>query len=122
MKIVYRISQGLVWIANQLIEYGTPTSPSYYPLYRPVDTVAPNEKWACGAYSLEGLRSFVEQDGPNGFGATATVKWLISDEGWKSFNDMTMNEVRRELAMIGIDMEDEDELPQRLTHTGANDE
>jgi hypothetical protein len=101
-----KVAKALVWLANWLVKYGD--TPSVWPLYRPVDSAAPGEKWACGAYSLEGLRSLVEQDGPDGFGARATVKWLIGDEGWRSVADMDLTELRRTLAMSGIDMDDQE--------------
>ena len=62
-------------------------------------------KYACGAYSYEGLKSLVEQDGPEGFGATCTVAWLIGEDGWKDVADMDPIEARRELAMSGIDLD-----------------
>lgn len=96
----------LVKLANLLVK--APDSPHRYPYYRPIDTYIPGigHKYSCGAYSYEGLKSLVEQDGPEGFGATATVKWLISEEGWKDVADMSPRELRRTLAMSGIDLDD----------------
>lgn len=108
MKFRSKIAVFLVNIANLLVYSKHPTGPSHYPYYRPVDTYMPGigHKYSCGAYSYEGLKGLVEQDGPEGFGASATVKWLIGIEGWKDVADMDPTQLRRELAMTGIDMED----------------
>jgi hypothetical protein len=87
VKLKYRLANYLVWVANNLVRSSVATSPGRYPLYRPVDQTLPGKN-QCGAYSLEGLESLVKQDGPNGFGATATVKWLIGDEGWVNLADL----------------------------------
>lgn len=105
-KLRFKISRGLVWFANRLVKGQLL---SQWPYYRPVDSSDPEltgSKYACSAYSYEGLKSLTEQDGPNGFGTTATIKWLISDEGWKDFADMSIKEIRRELAKSGIDLDD----------------
>jgi hypothetical protein len=107
-KLKYKLSLKLVWLANLLVN-DKGSTPATWPRFRAVDS--PDEaltgsKYACAAYSYEGLKSLTEQDGPNGFGATATIKWLISDEGWKDTSDMSMNEIRRDLAMSGIDLEE----------------
>src|SRR5262249_37155519 len=77
-----RTADVLVALANRLIRKWTCQAPAVWPLYRPVDIAMPEitgSKWQSGAYSYEHLRSLVEQDGPDGFGATATVRWLLSD-------------------------------------------
>lgn len=105
-KIQYRLAEFLVTMANRLI--ANDNSPRRKPYYRPVDTYIPGigHEFSCSAYSYEHLKSLVEQDGPNGFGATATIKWLISEEGWVKAEDMDPIELRRALAMNGIDIED----------------
>lgn len=92
-KLRYKVAGKLVWVANNLVRSNVATTPGSYPLYRPVDQTAPGEKWACGAYSLEGLRSLVSQgDGD------MTVEFLISDEGWQTIDTPKMaQEVADEL-------------------------
>lgn len=109
MKIRYKVAKGLVWAANRLMK--DKNLPGYWPYYRPIDTYMEGigHEFSCGAYSYEGLKSLVEQDGPEGFGARATIKWLIGIEGWKKIEDMSPREVRRTFAMSGIDMEDTNE-------------
>lgn len=106
MSTRYRLSKALVWVANRLVH--NLDLPHKAPYYRPVDTYMPGigHKYSCGAYSYEGLKSLVEQDGPKGFGARATVKWLIGEDGWRDVADIDPKQLRRELAMSGIDMED----------------
>lgn len=106
-KFKHKLAEKLVWLANRLIR-NTNQPPAFWPLYRPVDSPMPGigHKYACAAYSYEGLKSLVEQDGPNGFGASVTVKWLISEEDWKDVADMDPTELRRTLAMSGLDMEE----------------
>jgi len=100
-----KIASGLVRLANMLVS--KPDSPHRQPYYRPVDTPMSGlgHEMACGAYSYEHLKSLVEQDGPDGFGATATIKWLIGSEGWVKVKDMEPRELRRTLAMSGIDLD-----------------
>lgn len=104
-KLQNKLARCLVAIANHLIKKN---QLSHYPVYRPVDTYIPGigHKYSCGAYSYEHLKSLVEQDGPDGFGATATIAWLISEDGWREVSDMDETELRRTLAMSGIDTED----------------
>lgn len=107
-RLRHKTAKRLVAVANWLVNTGF--TPTHHPYYRSIDS--PDEaltgsKNACAAYSYEGLKSLVEQDGPDGFGATATVKWLISDEGWEEIGPDNINEVRRMFAMNGIDMDDD---------------
>jgi len=105
MSIKRKTAETLVRIANRLVKG---RELSHHPYYRPIDTYMPGigHKYSCGAYSYEHLKSLVEQDGPDGFGARATVKWLIGKEGWKDTADMSPTELRRTLAMSGIDVDD----------------
>lgn len=105
-KILYKLANVLVTVANKIVENGD--SLHRHPYYRPVDTYMPGigHEFACGAYSYEHLKSLVEQDGPNGFGATATIKWLIGEDGWVKTEDMDPTELRRTLAINGIDVEE----------------
>ena len=109
MSIKYKTAEILVLLANKLTN--KPDSPRHVPLFRPVDQLMPGigHKYACGAYSYEGLKSLVEQDGPDGFGASCTVAWLIGEEGWQDVADMNPTDLRRTLAMSGLDMEDSDD-------------
>ena len=90
-----KLAYFLVEVANQLVrplpkEY----SYNYWPKFRPIDQDIKRRgsykghEFACGAYSYEHLVSLTEQDGPKGFGATATVAWLIGDEGWEDIADL----------------------------------
>lgn len=106
-KLRYRMAEKLVQLANYI--YPKSAGLSHFPNYRQID--GPNEtitgsKWPCAAYSYEMLKSLVEQDGPDGFGATATIAWLIGDEGWKDITADNIDEVRRSLAISGIDLDD----------------
>lgn len=105
MSIRWKLARFLVRLANVLAS--STDTPTAKPHFRPVDTHMPGvgHEFACGAYSYEGLKSLVEQDGPDGFGAKATVKWLIGKEGWKKVEDMEPRELRRSLAMSGIDID-----------------
>lgn len=79
----YKLSRALLWLANIIHGSDVPTS---WPPYRAVDSKTLMDlgtEHSCDAYSYEHLKSLVEQDGPDGFGATATIAWLISEEGWK---------------------------------------
>lgn len=102
----YWIADALVGLANRLVKgSGTPAS---WPRYRIVDS--PNEritgsKWACAAYSYENLKSLVKQYEDDGL-PPVTVAWLISDEGWVEITPENMQEVRRALAISGIDLDD----------------
>lgn len=75
-----------LWLANFVdnpFSKQLPNTPHHTPYFRPIDTVMPgigDGKWDSGAYSYEGLKSLVEQDGPEGFGATMTVNWLLFDK------------------------------------------
>lgn len=113
-KARHRIAAALVWLANRLVS--VPDLPYQAQYYRPIDTHMPGigHEFACGAYSYEGLKSLVEQDGPDGFGTHATIKWLIGVEGWQKVKDMEPRELRRLLAMSGVDIDGD--LP------GENDE
>lgn len=106
MRIRLKLAYKMLGLANLI--YPHSGQPGYKPLFRPIDTCMEGigHKFSCGAYSYEGLKSLVEQDGPDGFGAKATVKWLIGTEGWKNVSDMSQKELRRNLAMSGIDMEE----------------
>lgn len=111
MSLRHRFSAGLVRLACWIEKprSNSPYEPQVWPYYRPVDTYMPGigHKYSCGAYSYEGLKRLVEQDGPDGFGATATVKWLVSEDGWQDLAGMTMGEIRREFAVGGIDMDED---------------
>jgi hypothetical protein len=100
----YRLAEILVGAANWIVRNND--TPQKRPYYRPVDTHMQDigHEWACGAYSYEGLKSLVEQDGPEGFGATATVKWLIGTEGWKSLADMSLADIKADFAASGFDL------------------
>lgn len=93
----YKIAERLVGLANALV--WSHNSPGYNPKFRPIDTSMPGigTKHSCSAYSYEGLKSLVEQDGPDGFGATATVAWLLSEDGWE---DITPENAERITAEI----------------------
>lgn len=97
----HKLADRLVWVANELVR-GSGT-PQYWPVYRSVDAYMPGigHEFSCGAYSYEGLKSLVEQDGPDGFGATATVKWLIGKEGWMSFEGMSLADIKAAFAADG---------------------
>ncbi|GAA2418371.1 hypothetical protein [Mycolicibacterium llatzerense] len=98
-----RIARTLVWLANQLVRGDD--SPAVWPLYRPVDTHIAgigDHEFACGAYSYEHLKSLVEQDGPDGFGSTATIRWLISPEGWEPLEDMPLADLKALFATSGM--------------------
>ena len=107
-KLKYSIADKLVYLANRIVS--SPSSLHRSPYYRPVDTCMPGigHEFSCGAYSYEHLKSLVEQDGPEGFGATCTVAWLIGKGGWQNVADMDPKELRRSLAMSGIDIEEVD--------------
>lgn len=100
-RLQFRTANALVWAANMLVR--NRDLPQQWPYYRPVDTHMPGigHQWSCGAYSYEGLKSLVEQDGPDGFGATATVAWLIGTEGWKSLADMSWADIKADFAADG---------------------
>jgi len=100
MRQRYKLAEHLVCVANWLVRNND--TPQKRPYYRPVDThiAGIGHEWACGAYSYEGLKSLVEQDGPDGFGATATVKWLIGTEGWHSLEGMPLADIK---AMFAVD-------------------
>jgi hypothetical protein len=104
VRIKYWFAERLVWWANRLVR--NCISLQCDPYYRPVDTHMQGigHQWSCGAYSYEFLKSLVEQDGPDGFGATATIKWLIGTEGWKSFGDMSLADIKADFAASGFDL------------------
>jgi hypothetical protein len=95
------LAERLVWVANWIVRNNDTPQPR--PYYRPVDTHMPGigHEWSCGAYSYEGLKSLVEQDGPDGFGATATVKWFIGKEGWQSLEGMPLADIKAMFAQDG---------------------
>ena len=106
-----KLAYFLVEIANQLVrplprEYGY----NHWPKFRPIDQEMKHRgsykghKYSCGAYSHEHLQSLVEQDGPNGFGATATVKWLIGVEGWQDISDLNHEDGTPYTAQESADM------------------
>jgi hypothetical protein len=101
-----KLADMLVALANKIVK--NQNLPIHHPYYRAVDRYIPGigHEFSCGAYSYEGLKSLVEQDGPDGFGATATVKWLIGEEGWVKTEDMDPTELRRTLAVNGIDIDE----------------
>jgi hypothetical protein len=100
MMLRWKLAERLVWAANRLVRN---LDTAARPHYRPVDTHMPGigHEFSCGAYSYEGLKSLVEQDGPDGFGATATVKWLIGKEGWVSFEGMPLADIKATFAEDG---------------------
>lgn len=104
IKYKYWLAERLIWAANRLVR--NCLSLQYDPHYRPVDTDMPglDHEWSCGAYSYEFLKSLVEQDGPDGFGATATVKWLIGADGWKALADMSWADIKADFAASGFDL------------------
>lgn len=99
-----RAAAALVGLANWLVRQND--TPTKHPYYRPIDTHMPGigHEWVCGAYSYEGLLSLVEQDGPDGFGASCTVKWLIGTEGWKLLEDMSFADIKADFAASGFDL------------------
>lgn len=110
------LAHKLVWVANRLVKPKTETlTYNFWPKFRPIDQDIKREgsyaahKYACGAYSYEHLKSYSEQDGPDGACAKTTVKDFISEKGWKDVADIDPKELRRSFAMSGIDMEDADD-------------
>lgn len=101
LRVKHRMAKLLVRAANTLVN--NMDTPSPKPYYRPVDTHMPGigHQHSCGAYSYEFLESLVEQDGPDGFGATATIKWLLSDEGWVSLENMPLADIKATFAADG---------------------
>jgi len=82
-RFMYRVSRGFLWLANWA--YGN-DGPTISPHYRGVDSktlMNLGTEHSCDAYSYEHIKSLIEQDGPDGFGATAPLSWLISEEGWQ---------------------------------------
>lgn len=108
-------ASALVAFANRLARKWTDQTPTVWPLYRAVDTHIPgigDHKHACAAYSYEGLKALVEQDGPDGFGATATVRWLISDEGWQSFDGMSLADIKATFAANDMEVSTWQKIPR----------
>lgn len=102
IKLRYRIASYFLWLANFVYPK---ENPGYFPHFRAVDSGIEGigHKFAAACYSYEHLKSLVEQDGPEGFGATATIKWLIGEEGWVSTEDIEPKELQRLLAVNGIE-------------------
>lgn len=103
-RIRYKIAKILVNLANKI---NGRDDLSRYPYFRPIDTHIDGigGKHSSAAYSYEFLKSLIEQDGPDGFGATATIQWLIGEEGWLDVEEMQPKELRRMFAMSGLDIE-----------------
>jgi hypothetical protein len=114
MRRRFKAADTLVALANWIIRKWTDQTPAVWPRYRPVDTHIPgigDHEFACAAYSYENLKSGVEQDGPDGYGATQTVKSLISAEGWESLEGMSMADLKATFAADGIGLSPPQKVP-----------
>lgn len=108
-KIRWSIPRAFLYLANKTYPRGRLI---HYPAYRAVDQHLDGVggEHSCGAYSYEYLESLVEQDGPDGFGATATIAWLIGEDGWININEDNAEEV---VAMINKDFEEQSNKAER---------
>jgi len=90
-----KLAYWLVEVANQLVRPPKrELSYNFWPKFRPIDSDIKRRgsfkghKYACGAYSYEHLKSYSEQDGPDGPGAHTTVKSFIGEDGWQDLSDL----------------------------------
>ena len=107
-----KLAYYLVEVANQLVRPPKrELKYNYWPKFRPIDeeikkrgSYHPDHKYTVGAYSWEHLKSGVEQDGPNGYGAKETVKQLLSADGWVSLSDLKHDDGTPYTAQESADM------------------
>jgi len=99
-RIRHSIARRFVALANKI---EPKDSPAPTPYYRAVDTnvLHLGTKHSCDAYSYEHLQSLMKQEG-EGY----TLGQLFDESGWVEIGPDNIDEVRRDFAKMGIDMDD----------------
>lgn len=118
---IYKTQLGLIWLANHL-ERDRLTN---WPPYRRVDgkhLMNLGTKHSCDAYSYEHLKSLVEQDGPDGYGATMTVKQLLSEDGWVELTSDNAEEMHQLIEKSFEEESNRQERKRTMKAAGLPDE